>query len=299
MDEEEAGYYAEGIRRGGALVSVDLTSDEHTQRAEDILNRYNPVDVNERGQSYRQSGWTGFDPNAQPYTREQLSSQRTTSGSQGTTNTGTVRSGEQQKLEVVEEQLNVGKREVEGGTVRVRTRVTERPAQAQVNLREEKVVVERHPVDRAANPADVNAFQDQTIEVQERREEPVVSKSAHVVEEVVVGKEATEHTETVQDTVRRKDVEVEGATGTGSYADYETRFRTRFNNNYASSGTWEQYSPAYRYGYDLATDARYRDYDWDRLESEARTRWETTNPNTWERFKANVREAWDEVRGRR
>lgn len=299
MDEEEAGYYAEGIRRGGALVSVDVTSDEHTQRAEDILNRYNPVDVNERGESYRESGWTGYDEKAQPYTQDQISKLRTSTGSRASTGTDTVRPGEQQKLEVVEEQLNVGKREVEGDTVRVRTRVTERPAQAQVNLREEKVVVERHPVDRAADPADVNAFQEATIEMKERHEEAVVSKSAHVVEEVTIGTQSTEHTETVQDSVRRKDVEVEGATGSQSYADYETRFRNIYNTNYGSSGSWEEYSPAYRYGYDLANDTRYSQYDWDRVESEARTRWEAQSPNTWDRFKANVREAWDEVRGRR
>jgi len=81
--------------------------------------------------------------------------------------------------------------------------------QEQVTLREEHVTVERRPVDRPVTQADMSAFQQGTIEVTERAEQAVVAKEARVVEEVVVGKEATERTETIQDTVRRTDVDVE------------------------------------------------------------------------------------------
>jgi len=295
VPEEDAQQYAEGINRGGALVSVDLDSDEHVSRAESILNRYNPINIDERGE-FNRTGTSANLADTQPRIQSQGNDFRNTSRS--------VNPGEQQKLNVVEEQVQVGKREVEGGTVRVHTRVTERPVEEQVTLHDERVTVERHPVDRAANPADLNTFQEGTIEVTERHEEPVVSKTARVVEEVVVGKEAQDRTETVRETVRRKDVEVEGAQGTagmtGGYADYETRFRNNFNTNYASSGsTWESYSPAYRYGYDLASDQRYQDWSWDRMESDARTRWESTNPNSWDRFKQSIHDAFDEVRGRR
>jgi uncharacterized protein (TIGR02271 family) len=111
---------------------------------------------------------------------------------------------------VVEERLAVGKREVEQGGVRVKTRVEERPVEEQVNLREEHARVERRPVDRPANEADIaRAARGQSIEVTEMHEEPVVAKEARVVEEVVVGKEVEQRTETVRDTVRRTDVEVE------------------------------------------------------------------------------------------
>jgi hypothetical protein len=63
-------------------------------------------------------------------------------------------------------------------------------------------------------------------------------------------------------------------------------------------GTWEEYDPAYRFGYDLAVDPAYRDYDWDRVEMDARNRWEADRPNTWERFKMAVREAWHDITGR-
>ncbi|HEX8473257.1 MAG TPA: YsnF/AvaK domain-containing protein [Pyrinomonadaceae bacterium] len=117
------------------------------------------------------------------------------------------------RIPVVEEQLEVGKREVERGGVRVESRVTETPVEQQVNLREERVHVERHPVDRPVGDAE-NLFKEGTIEVTERGEEAVVSKQARVVEEVVVNKEVGERTETVSDTVRRTDVDVKEVGGT-------------------------------------------------------------------------------------
>ncbi|HYN85704.1 MAG TPA: DUF2382 domain-containing protein [Pyrinomonadaceae bacterium] len=111
-------------------------------------------------------------------------------------------------IPVVEEELQVGKREVERGGVRVESRVEEVPVEKDVHLREERVRVERRPVDRPAGDADA-AFREGSIEVTERAEVPVVAKEARVVEEVVVGKEVAERTETVRDTVRRTDVDVQ------------------------------------------------------------------------------------------
>ena len=113
-------------------------------------------------------------------------------------------------IPVVEEQLQVGKRQVESGGVRVQTTQTERPVEASVNLREEHVNVERHRVDRPATAADLNQpGRNAAIEVTATSEVPVVAKEARVVEEVVVNKEATERTETVRDSVRKTDVKVE------------------------------------------------------------------------------------------
>ena len=114
-------------------------------------------------------------------------------------------------IPVVEEELQVGKRQVERGGVRINRRVTESPVEETVRLREEQVHVERHPVDRPLSDRDGAAFRDGFLEVKAVSEEPVVRKAAHVVEEVVVGKEVLERTETVQDTVRRTDVDVEAA----------------------------------------------------------------------------------------
>ena len=111
-------------------------------------------------------------------------------------------------IPIVEERLRVGKREVEHGRVRIRSYVVETPVQEQVRLREEHVEVERRAVDRPVADAD-RLFQERTIEAAESAEEAVVAKEARVVEELVVRKEAEERVQTVQDKVRRTEVEVE------------------------------------------------------------------------------------------
>ena len=135
--------------------------------------------------------------------------------------------GGEARVPVVEEELRIGKREVESGGVRVNTTMQERPVEEKVNLREEHVRVERRPVDRPATQADINQAQHgRSVEVRERSEQPVVQKEARVVEEVIVGKEATQRTETVRDTVRRTDVEVEQVDGKTNPASGNAARRT-------------------------------------------------------------------------
>ncbi len=112
-------------------------------------------------------------------------------------------------IPIVEEELEVGKRSVDRGGVRVIRRVVEMPVEQSINLREERVVIDRHPVDRPATQADLDGQKDRTIELTETAEEAVISKHAHVVEELVIGKHSTEHVERVHDTVRRTEIEVE------------------------------------------------------------------------------------------
>jgi uncharacterized protein (TIGR02271 family) len=326
VPDTDAGYYAEGVRRGGTLVAVSAP-DDRANEAVAILNRHGAVDVERRGAAYRQAGFTGYSPDAQPYTRQQITEERSryaalraapasavTSTTTSTTMppvTGTaatttnVDRGEQAVIPIVEEQLQVGKREVERGGARVHTRVVETPVQENVQLREEHVTVERHAVDRPVTNADATAFQEGVIEVRETAEEAVVAKQARVVEEVVVGKEATERTETVRDTVRRTEVEVEQIApehqpGVSDFSAYETDFRGDFTSRYgASSGaTYEQYQPAYRYGYELASTPRYAGGDWASIEPEVRRDWEARYPGSpWERFRDSVRFAWERGRG--
>jgi len=328
IPENDANIYAEGIRRGGALVSVQVQADNEADQAADIMDRHNVVDIDERGSTYRQSGWSGFDENDTSYgdnfgsshavgsnygsgdadrsidtddynrsskigtaggglagaatgaaigsaggpvgtvvggvagavagggvgavgdaagaeatddhadrtsgynTNQNMSGTAygsatdygsttnvsgtnydTTGTNFNTANTGfsntNLEQGGETKIPIVEEELRVGKQEVQGGGVRVNTRVEERPVNEQVNLREETVDVHRRPVDRPVSDADLTNFQEGTFEVRERSEQPIVEKQARVVEEVHIKKNVEERTENVQDTVRRTDVDVE------------------------------------------------------------------------------------------
>lgn len=115
----------------------------------------------------------------------------------------------QMRVPVIEEDIDIGKRKVERGGIRVTTHVHERPVEEQVTLRDETVHVDRHKADRPATDADFERMRDQEFEVHETDEEAVVNKRAHVTEEVRISKEADEHRETVRGTERKTDVDVE------------------------------------------------------------------------------------------
>lgn len=173
VPEDNAQYFAEGVRRGGTLVTL-RTSDEMSNRARDILNNFNPVDMNVRVTEWREEGWTGFDASTSP------------------------------------------------------------------------------TMARTERSADVS------------ESEPQVDIETH------------------------------------SYTDYTSftpNFQEHFSNSmYANTYSYEQYEPAYRYGYDLATNARYRDREWDEIEPEAQKYWDERNPGTWDRIKNAVHHAWEEVK---
>jgi hypothetical protein len=73
--EEEAQIFAEGVRRGGSLVSV-RTDVTHAGQVEEILNRHGSVDAASRGMEYRERGWDGFDETAPAYSREDIAEER-------------------------------------------------------------------------------------------------------------------------------------------------------------------------------------------------------------------------------
>ena len=199
-NESPSPVYAEAVRRGGCVVVVDGVSDDRVDEAVRVLEQNGAVDINERTSTWRAEGWTGAASSGTPAPSQMQAKgePRSQMGARSTT------------IPVVEEQLQVGKREVQRGGVRVYTRTTERPVQQDVTLREERARVERHPVDRPATEAELGqAFEEKTVELRETAEEPVVAKTARVVEEVEVSKEVAQRTEKVQDTVRRTDVDVE------------------------------------------------------------------------------------------
>jgi uncharacterized protein (TIGR02271 family) len=314
MDEQqrdERDIYAEAVRRGSQVVTVDAANDEMRDRAIEIMNRHDPVDIDERATHWRSQGWTAYNEHAPFFSDSEIEKDRQLYA-QGRQAAGTTTGEEVARIPVVEEELRVGKREVQRGGVRVYQRVRERPVQEQVQLREEQVNVKRQQVDRPATEADLAAFKEGTVEVRETAEEAVVSKTAHVVEEVAVTKEATQHTEEISDTVRRTDVEVEQLsptdmkkTGT-DYADTKATaddadFRRHWQSAYGQSGgRYEDYDAAYRYGSTQAGTAGFRNYRWEDAEPNLRRNWEASHPESaWDKVKDAVRYGAEKVTGRR
>lgn len=236
LEADEASEYAASVPSEGALV-VAQAEDAQTDEAVAVMNRY----------------YTG-----------------SSDAQYAAGDTQTVATGDEGEatFAIAEEQLMVGKREVSRGGVRVRSVVTERQAEAQVTLRDETINVERRPVDRPVGDTDTNVFTEQAVEFSETDEEAVVAKEARVVEEVVIGKTTEQRTETVRDTVRRTDVEIEQLGST--------------------------------YGESLASDPRYSGREWHEVEGEAKTKWESTNQDkgAWEEVQGSVKGAWDRLRGK-
>jgi uncharacterized protein (TIGR02271 family) len=300
IPEESAHMYAESVRRGNALVAAQV-EDNRVQEATRIMQHSGLIDIEREATGWRSSGWSRFDENAHTIDQRRM---------RGDGNGHATRHDvEDETIEVVEEDVHIGKRQVESGGVRVTSHMREVPVEEEVRLREEHVNIERRPVNRPATEADMKNFREGSIEVRETHEEAVVGKEARVVEEIHVSKDVDERTEKVRDTVRRTDVEVEQLGGNGrsttqnmgrtiAYDTFDPEFRTHYQSAFSGRGNYERYQPAYRYGYTLATDNRYRGRNWNEIEPEARKAWNSQNQNTWEDFKDAIQYSWDKVRGK-
>ncbi|MGI8468265.1 MAG: DUF2382 domain-containing protein [Pyrinomonadaceae bacterium] len=179
-DTPEAKNYSNVAGQTEAILTVQTDSAEKAKKAADILDKNGAVDVNERAARNQQNF-----------------------AQKGKTNQSDM------KIPVMEENLQVGKREVETGGARIRSRIVEKPVEESIRLRQEHVMVNRQPVNRAVTDADMANFKEGDIEITERGEEPVVSKQARVTEEVSIGKNVTERDQVVKDTVRHTEVDVE------------------------------------------------------------------------------------------
>lgn len=306
--DEQAGHYAEAVRRGSTVVAVTVADQSRVEAARAALAAAGAVDIDKRTDAWREEGYSGFNPSAQPYQPDQIAAERSryqTSGMRQPdvllTPDGSRQAADGTVLPVVREDLEVGKREVDLGTVRVFSRTETRPVEEQVQLREEHAEIERRSVDRPATEADLRAFEEGSIEIHETAERPVVSKTARVVEEVVVGTEATTRTETISDQLRSTVVEVD-KTGSGvgmSSPDYRSHYQSNMS---SLGGTYEDYEPAYQYGSTLRSDPRYANRSWDEVEADAQRDWTSRHPDgmsTWEKTKMAVRHGWESMTGRR
>lgn len=180
VPEEHAHVYAEAVRRGGALVTV-RAEDARADEAAAIMRSCGAIDIDRRAEQWREQGWTRYDPDAAPYSADELKRERSLySGSLGVT-----------------PGANVGTRSAAGYA---------------------------------------------------------------------------------------------GSSGFNEHSEF---FRMQHVEDYPSS-PYEEYEPAYRYGWGLASDQRYRGRNWSDIETDARGDWEQRYPgNSWDRFKSAVRRGWE------
>jgi uncharacterized protein (TIGR02271 family) len=178
IGDHESSIYGRTIEAGGAVLTLRLPYGDVT-RAIKVLDVHSPVDMSERTDSL-----------------------------DAPTPSTTKSVAKEEVLRLAEEQLDVSKRMVETGRARIRRFVIEKPVESQVTLHEEHAEMVRRAVSDPELDRDVD-WADKTIEVTETAEQAVVTKTAHLAEEVVIRREGSDHVETVRDKVRRQEVELE------------------------------------------------------------------------------------------
>jgi len=188
VGDNESLVYSRTIESGGALLTL-RAPDTEIPRAMKILDVHSPVNVNDRAASYGSSSMSAKTASVTPSSTERTPVT-------------------EEVLRLAEEQLDVGKRVVEIGKARIRRFIVEKPVESQVTLHEEHAAMMRRAVNDPGNLKDVD-WSDKTFEITETAEQAVINKTAHIAEEVVIRVEGSDHVETVRDTIRRQQVELE------------------------------------------------------------------------------------------
>jgi uncharacterized protein (TIGR02271 family) len=206
----------------------------------------------------------------------------------------TVAADDDVRIQVHEERLEVGKRQVERGDVQVRTTVESEQQTVPVELTREEVHVEQtDTADRPASEAEAaGAFQEGTIRVPVRGEEAVARKETVVTGEVVIDKTTTTETQQVTDTVRREHVEVD-ENYDKARAAYQQQLAKR-----PGAPKPEEAEPYFRTGYAAAIDKRYAGKTFEEVEPELRQATGVADESAWERLKREVREGFTGARER-
>jgi uncharacterized protein (TIGR02271 family) len=271
VPEPDVSTYLEGVRQNGTLITANV-ADSAATRAAEIMSGYKMVNIKNRAAELQKTNKAVglLDP-----------------------------AKSDNVLEVIEEELQVGKEQIERGRMRMYTVQSERAVTHDVGLRDETLKVHRRPASRAVtiNP---DLFKERSFEMVEMDEIAKVGKTARVIEEVSLGKEVAEKVETIKETLRRQDVQVEEVPAVRPLKDYETDFRGFYAKNLASSGvTYENLGPAFHFGYGLATREPFRSSPWSAVETDSRRIWEEKNPGTWDKNKAVIKYAWERVRNAR
>lgn len=190
VPRDEAQAYGDSIRRGECLV-VLYSSDDKVSTGADIMNRAAAGHMeSDADEAYRSEGYAGD---------EYRTGERPLAGGEAS---------ESGKLEMAKEEVEIGKRQVQTGGAQIRSYVVERPVEETVDLRHEKVDIERRPVDRPVEAGD-DAFQEREISATESHEEPVVKKSARVTEEVDVTRQTESEQRKIRDNVRETKLDVD------------------------------------------------------------------------------------------
>lgn len=325
VPEDDAGNYAEGVRRGGTLVTV-RTEEDQVERAADILNRFAPVDINQRAGEWgvahtpedgilpRSTSGDGADKSAAEGYRSDTGTTGVAGGAlpgntanEGYTGTGTVYGGggsytgdmdRPRGADISESPDRVGSstRDDEDSIMRTGhgSMSTSTGFAGQGGGTYERMQEENPDVHPRSAEGDYQARRAVLNEDEARSKENAREQASNV--------ESSEGEAWAGQYGGHQGSLAGGASLAGSepsarrVEDYDPDFRNDWESNYRSTGYgFERYRPAYLYGWQLGE--RYQGRDWGDFEAEARSTWEQNNPDdAWQDYSSAARYGWDQYR---
>lgn len=188
------------------VITVHVTDKDQADKAVDILDDCGALDVSEEDERLRSGRNMGIGSNLN---QDQDRGQDINLGQDQNRD---LNNDGDDTISVIKEDMEVGKRDVETGGVRVRSRIVEKPVEENIRLRKERVYVTRKPVDREVDTVEAANFKDETVEVKEHSEKAVVEKTARVTEEISINKDVDMEDETIRDTVKETEVDIDDDT---------------------------------------------------------------------------------------
>lgn len=205
VDEEQSGVYEDAINSGSVVLTLRANEDQ-LPRAYSVLDAHDTGELPTGSGLEQDDGYTVSAAHSAPGVNSV--------GDSGVTEpvrtSLTGDESEEEVLRLAEERLEVGKRLVSEGTTRVRRYTVTDQVSEDISLQEQHAdIFRRSTGDLAA--ADNVDWEEKTIEVAETHEQPVINKTAHIKEEVVVRKDQSERVENITDSVRRQEVDIDHA----------------------------------------------------------------------------------------
>jgi uncharacterized membrane protein len=273
IPEEEAHVYAESVRRGSVLVAAQV-SEDRVSEVSSIMERPGLIDIERHAEDWRAGGWKSFDA---------------TDTYPGGTHVGNgIRDGNGH----TDSQSEFGSPSRHDA---LNQNVSHIGATTDIGLVRENTTFENH----SPQPGNVRV---RTYTNQRSSADPIPAGQADFSStspsSIAAARAEASRPDASRNDASRNDASVV-TMDYPTYDIFDPDFRTHYQTTYAQLGAgYEVYQPAYRYGYTLATDDRYRNHNWSEVEPEVRRAWETRNEGTWESFKDAVEHSWDKVRGR-
>lgn len=265
LEEDQAEVYEDAMRTGGVVLSLRADEDQ-LPRALGILDAHEeltersaalPENSAALSEDYATDDGLTSAPDAslnQPAAGSNLTGNPSYSATVRPALTGDE--SEEDVLRLAEERLEVGKRLVSEGSTRVRRYTVTDQVSENVSLREQHAEIFRRPLSETGAPDQVD-WSEKTIEVEETHEQPVVNKTAQIIEEVVLRKEQSDRVETINDSVRRQEVDIDRAStdnvagnrsATDPLLDATQQARTGHDSPAASPGGLAGRDPAHKEG---------------------------------------------------